>query len=210
MAENIELKATTREIVGKANRRLDHTSLAGVVYGMAFNAKPVSVDRHAFEQVLVHEGNISSRLIDLTIDDDKPLHVIVKGLQHDPLKGTVFHVDFWAVNMRRKITTTVPVHFEGDAPGVKVGGVLMHSMQHITVEALPDHLPDALTFDVSEMEIGDSVHVRDLIAPKDVTIIDDPEEIVASIVPPVAEEEEEVVEEGLEEPELIGEKPEEE
>ena len=210
MAENISLKATTRDIVGKTNRRLDHASLSGVVYGMAVESKAVSVDRHAFEQVLVHEGNISSKLIDLTIDGGKPLHVIVKGLQHDPIKGTVFHVDFWAVNMKQKITTTVPVHFEGDAPGVKVGGVLMHAMQHITVEALPDHLPEALTYDVSAMEIGDNVHVRDLVAPKDVTILDDMDEIVASIVPPVAEEEEPEAEEAVGEPELIGEKPEEE
>jgi len=210
MADNIAMKATTREVIGKANRRLDHSSLPAVVYGTAVEAKAVTVDRHAFEQVLTHEGNISSKLIDLTIDAGKPLHVIVKGLQHDPLKGTVRHVDFWAVNMKQKVTTTVPVHFEGDAPGVKVGGVLMHSMQHITVEALPDRLPESLSFDVSEMEIGDNVHVRDLVAPKDVTILDDPDEIVASIVPPVAEEEEPEAEEALGEPELIGEKPDEE
>jgi large subunit ribosomal protein L25 len=102
----------------------------------------------------------------------------------------------------------VPVHFEGDAPGVHIGGVLMHAMQHITVEALPDHLPEALTYDVSAMEIGDNVHVRDLVAPKDVTILDDPDEIVASIVPPVVAEEEAAPEQV--EPEVIGAKPDEE
>jgi large subunit ribosomal protein L25 len=208
MAENIEMKVTTRDVVGKANRRLDHSVLPAVVYGAAIDSQAVAVDRHVFEQVLVHEGNISSRLIELSIDGGKPLHVVVKGLQHDPMKGTVTHVDFWAVNMKQKITTTVPVHFEGDAPGVRVGGVLMHSMQHITVEALPGRLPDALTYDVSLLEIGDNVHVRDLVAPKDVTILDDMDEIVASIVPPAVEEEEVATEEV--EPEVIGAKPDEE
>ena len=209
MAENIAMKATTRSIIGKAKNRLEDGELAAVVYGTAVEPKAVSVDRHAFQQVLVHEGNISSKLIDLTVDDDKPLHVIVKAIQRDPRKGGLQHVDFWAVNMKQKITTTVPVHFEGEAPGVKVGGVLMHAMQHITVEALPDHLPEALSYDISDMEIGDNVHVRDLVAPKDVTILDDMDEIVVTIVPPVVGEEEAPAEEQAE-PEVIGEKPDEE
>lgn len=208
MSENIKMKATARSIVGKANTRLDRDRLAAVVYGTAFESKAVSVDRHAFQQVLVHEGNISSKLIELTIDGAKPLHVIVKDIQHDPRKGFIQHVDFWAVNMKQVISTTVPVHFEGEAPGVHVGGVLMHAVQHINVEALPDNLPEALVYDVSSMEIGDVVHVRDLVAPKGVTILDHADEIVASIVAPVVAEE--VVAEEQGEPEVIGAKPDEE
>jgi large subunit ribosomal protein L25 len=210
MADNIAMTATTRETAGKSNRKLDHSLLPAVVYGAAVKAVPVSVDRHAFGQVLAHEGNISSKLIDLTIDGGKSLHVIVKDMQHDPLKGYVQHVDFWAVNMKQAIQTTVPIHFEGDAPGVRTGGVLMHSVQHINVEALPDKLPEALTYDVSAMEIGDTVHVRDLVAPAGATILDDPDELVATIVPPVVEEEEPEAEETAAEPELIGAKPDEE
>jgi large subunit ribosomal protein L25 len=204
MAENMQMNASTREIVGKANRRLDDTQLAGVVYGAAVEPRAVSVERHAFEQVLSHEGNIASKLIDLKVDGDKSLPVIVKSLQRDPLKGTITHVDFWAVNMRRPVTTTVPVHFEGDAPGTKTGGVFMHNVQHINVEALPDELPEFVTVDISMLEIGDSVHVRDLIAPKGVTILDHEDEIVASVVAP-AKEEEELVSEEAAEPEVIGE-----
>jgi len=204
MAENIEMKATTRETIGKANRRLDNTELAGVLYGSSQKSVAVSVDRHAFEQVLSHEGNIASKLIELHLDGGKTVHVIVKSLQHDPLKGTITHVDFWAVNMRRPITTTVPVHFEGDAPGVKTGGVFMHNVQHINVEALPDELPEFLLADISTLEVGDSVHVRDLVAPKGVTILDGEDELVASVIAPQKEEEEAVSEEAAE-PELIGE-----
>lgn len=204
MAENIKMSATTRETVGKANRRLDHAQLAGVVYGTAIKSLAVSVNRHEFEQALLHEGNISSKLIDLVIDSAaKPVHVIVKSLQHDALKGSVMHVDFWAVNMRQHVTTTVPVHFEGDAPGVKTGGVFMHNVAHVNVEALPDDLPEFVVVDISGLEVGDSVHVRDLVCPKGVTVLDPEEEIVASVVAP-AKEEEVVAEEGAE-PEVIGE-----
>lgn len=208
MAENIKMKATSRSIVGKANTRLDREQLAAVIYGTALDSKAISVDRHAFQQVLVHEGNISSKLIELTLDGGKPIHVIVKALQHDPRKGFIQHVDFWAVNMKQMISTTVPVHFEGDAPGVHAGGVLMHAVQHINVEALPDNLPEAIVYDISAMEIGDVVHIRDLVAPKDVTILDHEDEIVASIIAPVVQEEEEVTEEQGE-PEVIGAKPDE-
>ena len=209
MAENIQMKVSTRETIGKANRRLAEGELAGVLYGSAHKARAVSVDRHSFEQVLLHEGNIASKLIELTVDDGKPVHVIVKAVQHDPLKGIITHVDFWAVNMRRPVTTTVPVHFEGEAPGVKSGGVFMHNVQHINVEALPDDLPEFLVADISALEVGDNIHVRDLMAPKGVTILDAEDEIVASVVAPAKEEEEVAVEEAAE-PEVIGESAEEE
>jgi large subunit ribosomal protein L25 len=207
MSENIKMKASGRTTIGKANRRLESGELAGVVYGTAVDSKAVTIDRHDFEQVLSHEGNILSKLIELTVDDAaRPVHVIVKSIQHDPLKGTPTHVDFWAVNMRQKVTTTVAVHFEGEAVGLKTGGVFMHNLMHINVEALPDDLPEFVTVDVSALDVGDSVHVRDLAAPKGVTILDDPDEIVASIVPPAKEEEAEVTEEAAE-PEVIGEAP---
>lgn len=209
MAENIKMKAVSRDLVGKANRRLGHSDLAGVVYGTAVKSHAVTVDRHDFEQVLSHEGNITSKLIELKVDGGKTVHVIVKALQHDPLKGTVTHVDFWAVNMKQLVSTTVPVHFEGDAPGVKTGGVFMHNVQHINVESLPDDLPEFLVADISALEVGDNIHVRDLVAPAGVTILDAEDEIVASVVAP-AKEEEEVVAEETAEPEVIGEKPEEE
>jgi large subunit ribosomal protein L25 len=202
MAENIEMKAVKRETIGKANRRLGHEQLAGVVYGTAVEPTPVTVDRHAFELALAHEGNIASKLINLKIDGAKSVHVIVKQIQRDPSKGTLRHVDFWAVNMRQLVTTTVPVHFEGEAPGVKAGGIMMHNVTAVSIEALPDDLPETLLGDISGLEVGDSIHIRDLVAPKGVTILDAGDEIVASVVAPAAEVEE-VTEEV--EPEVIGE-----
>jgi large subunit ribosomal protein L25 len=129
----------------------------------------------------------------------------VKAIQHDPIKGTITHADFWAVKMTQKITTQVPVHFLGDAPGVRTGGVMTHNLQQVHVEALPAGLPDYIDADISTLEVGDSLHVRDLVAPDGVTILDTEDEIVCSVMAPKALEEEAAAD-GTAEPEVIGEK----
>lgn len=205
MAETLELKATSRDVVGKANRRLDDGELAGVVYGHGTTSKAISVDRHEFELLVAHDEALFSKLIKLTVDDHKPVNVIVKAVQRDPTKGNLKHIDFWAIRMTQAIQTTVTVHFLGEAPGLKQGGVMMHNLQQLAIEAMPADLPESVSVDISALEIGDSVHVSDIVAPKGVTILDALDEIVASVVPP-AKLEEEVVEE-VAEPEIIGEAP---
>jgi large subunit ribosomal protein L25 len=205
MADFIELTATTRESVGKANRRIGGEGLLpAVVYGTSHKAQAIAVDRHTFEMLL--HGNITSSLVKLTVDGDKPINVIVKSVQHDAIKGHVLHVDFWAIKMDQMITTVVPVHFIGDSPGVRLGGVMTHNVQQIHVESLPTSMPDFLEADVSTLEIGDSLHISDLIAVEGVTVLDAPEEIIASVVAPKAEEVEEEAGAEAAEPEVIGEK----
>jgi large subunit ribosomal protein L25 len=208
MTESIELNASSREVVGKANRRLPQDRLAGVLYGSAHEAQAVSVDRHAFEQLMHHEG-LRSSLVKLTLDEHKPVTVIVKSLQRDPIKGTVTHIDFWAVNLTQKIATTVPVHFIGDSPGARLGGVLTHNVQTVHVESLPADMPEHLEVDISGLEIGDSLHISDIVAQAGVTILDAADEILCSVLAPKAEEAEEAATEQAE-PEVIGEKPAEE
>lgn len=205
MTESIDLNASVREVVGKANRRLPDDRLPAVLYGSGHKSQAISVDRHAFQQLLHHEG-LMSALVKLTVDGHKPVTVIVKSLQHDPIKGSVEHVDFWAVKMTQKITTVVPVHFVGESPGVHAGGVMTHNVQTVHVESLPGDMPDHLEVDVSALEIGDSLHVSNIVATAGVAILDAEDEILCSVLAPKVEE----VEEGVEaaEPEVIGEKPE--
>lgn len=213
MAENIEIKATSREIVGKANRRLGSDKVPAVVYGVDVGSKPVELDRHEFELLVSRSAGISARLIDLSVDGEKPVNVIAKAIQHDPTTGHPIHVDFWVVNMKQAITTSIQVHFVGEAPGVKTGGVMMHNLSSVQIESLPSDLPEYLEADISGLDIGDSVHVSDLVVPKGVTILDAEDEIVASVVPPaksIEEEEAEAAEAALVgaepiEPEVIGE-----
>jgi large subunit ribosomal protein L25 len=212
MAENIGIKATSREVVGKANRRLGADKVPAVVYGVGVESKPVELDRHDFELLLSRSEGISARLIDLSVDGDKSVNVIAKAIQHDLITGHPIHVDFWVVNMKQAITTSIQVHFVGEAPGVKSGGVMMHNLSYVQIESLPSALPEYLEADISGLEVGDSIHVRDLVVPKGVTILDAEDEIVASVVPPaksIEEEEAEAAEAGtvVAEPEVIGEKP---
>jgi large subunit ribosomal protein L25 len=206
MAESIDLNASTREVIGKANRRLSKDRLPAVLYGVGHKAEALSVDRHHFGLLLHNEGLMSS-LVKLMVDGDNAVNVIVKSLQHDPVRGTLEHVDFWAVNMKQKVTTAVPVHFLGESPGVKTGGVMMHNMQTVHVESLPTEMPEYLEADVSGLEVGDSLHVSDIVAQSGVMILDDADEILCSVVAPKVEEVEEVEEAA--EPEVIGENPEE-
>ncbi len=204
MSETFALTATSREMIGKANRRLAGSgSLAAVLYGVGHQAQPLSIDRHTFELLAKHEG-LTSSLVKLTVDDHKPVSVMIKSIQHDPIKGSIIHVDLWAVKMTQRITAVVPVHFMGDAPGVRTGGVMMHNLQQVHVEALPADLPDYVEADISALEVGDSLHVADLTVIGEVVLLDPADEIVCSVVAPRALEEE-VVEEAAE-PEVIGEK----
>jgi large subunit ribosomal protein L25 len=217
MTDNIEIKATSRDVIGKANRRLGADKLPAVLYGVGVESKPIALDRHDFEVLLSHSEGISAKLIELSVDGGKPVNVIAKAIQHDPTKGQPIHVDLWAVNMKQAITTSIQVHFLGESPGVKAGGVMMHNIQQIQIESLPSDLPEYLEADISGLHIGDSVHVSDLVAPSGVTILDSPDEIVASVVPPaksIEEEEAEAAEAAGEveptEPEVIGVKSDEE
>jgi large subunit ribosomal protein L25 len=204
MAQTTEIQATHREIVGKANRRLDAARLAAVVYGAGVGSRPITIERHEFEQLLAHDEGFASRLMKLAVDDEKPVNVIVKSLHRDPATNSILHVDFWEVAMTQSIVTSVPIHFAGEAPGVKAGGVMMHNLQHVQIEALPGDLPDSLMADISALEVGDSLHVSDIVPPKGVTLVDSPDEILASVVAPAKVEEEVVVLEE-EQPEVIGE-----
>jgi len=209
MTESIELKAAGRDLIGKANRRLaGGNRLAAVVYGVGHAPQAISVDRHDFE-LAVHHGGMMSSIVKLAIDDQKPVNVIVKSIQRDAVKDSIQHVDFWAVNMKQMISSTVPIHFTGESAGVKVGGVMTHNLREVHIEALPADLPEFLEVDISALEIGDSLHVGDLTVSDKFTITSAADEIVCSVsAPKAAEVEEEVAAEGAE-PEVIGEKSEE-
>jgi len=209
MAEKIEIAAEPRDVIGKSAHHLAPAGkLPAVLYGAGSDAQPISLDRHDFERTLSAHGE-GSTLVQVKVGDGEAVNAIIKEIQHDPVKGTVLHADFWAVKMTQMISAVVPIWFSGDSAGVKSGGVLTHNFTDIHIEALPGDIPEAIEVDVTLLEVGDSLHVSDLVAPAGVTIASSAEEIICSVTPPtVAEVEEEVA--GVEEPEVIGETKEEE
>lgn len=198
-----ELTATSREILGKANRRLGKDAVPAVLYGPGRDPLPIAIDRHDFELFASHHA-AGATLVDLQLEGEKkPVHAMIRDIQHSPLKGTILHVDFMEVQMNKPVSAVVTLSLVNDPEGVKAGGVLTVSLHELNVEAKPGDLPEVIEVDVSGLELNHSIHVSDITAPAGVTITDDGELIVASVQPPRTEEAEEAVLEESE-PVLIG------
>jgi large subunit ribosomal protein L25 len=204
--EEVVLKAKRRSLVGKQVHSLrNQGELPAVVYGSGIEATPISLDQREASRVL---GSLAvSALITLDIEGDR--HVtMVREKQRNPLTGFLRHVDFLAISMREKLKVAISIALTGEAPAVEeFGGILGFTMETVHVEALPSDLPESIQLDISSLrEIGDSLHVRDLVVPPNVVILDDPDAMVANITAQAAEIEEEVEEEVEEEefePEVI-------
>jgi large subunit ribosomal protein L25 len=205
MAPSNELTATTRDRVGKTSRRFAaEGKIPAVLYGPGRDPMPITLDRHEFELFAAHHA-ASSTVVELKLGDEKAVNAMIREVQHSSVKGTILHVDFIEVSLDKPVHASVTVHFLNDPAGVRAGGVMTINIHEINVEAKPKALPDFLEIDVSELEIGDSLHAGQIELPAGVTLLDDPEEVIVSVQAPRVEVEEEVVveEEGAE-PELIG------
>ena len=207
MSRTTTLTVYPRDIVGKANRRLAGANrIPAVLYGMGRESLSVSVDRHEFELLLGHHAS-GSLLVEMNIEGEKkPIHSMIREMQVGPIKGNILHVDFLAVSMDELVHATIAIHLVNEPEGVKAGGVLTVDRHDLNIEAKPGDLPESVSFDVAALEIGDTVHVSDLVLPKGVTALDAPEDLIASVTPPAAEEEVEETETQMQ-PELIGETP---
>lgn len=180
--------------------------IPGIVYNRQLNI-PVSVELRAFDKVFRSQG--SSNVIDLDIDGQTH-EVLVRAVQMDKRRREPQHVDFYAVTAGQKVEVHVPIHLVGTPVGVKEdGGMLDQQRREIFISILPRLIPQALELDVSALEIGDALHISDLVAhlPAEAEVLDAPDTTIVTVVPPRLEEEE-PAEEVLE-PELIGEEDEE-
>jgi large subunit ribosomal protein L25 len=180
----------------RATRRLRREGrVPGILYGGGDEPLAFQVDARELRHALAAAGAV----IELSLDDKKT-SAVLKDAQRDAVRGETLHVDFLRVDINRSIQSVVPVVLLGeeDAPGVKEGGVLEHITREVTVEALPNDIPESLTYDVSEMQINDTVTLSEVTPPAGVTLVDDLEEtVIATLTPPRLQLEEE--EEGLEE-----------
>jgi large subunit ribosomal protein L25 len=188
------LKAEERKVLGKKVKKLRREGyLPGNVYGKGLNSHAIQVKLEDFESVYKEAGETG--LVDLTYDE-KTKPVLIKNLQLNYATRTLLHVDFYQVNLKEKVKSTVPVVLIGEAKAVtdKVGLVLQ-TVSEIEVEALPDKLPENIEIPVEHLaEIGDQVTVADIKAPEDVTILTDPSQTVVKIAEPTVEEVEPVAE----------------
>ncbi len=178
----MQLKASTRQLLGKRSRRLYREGkLAAVVYGHNAQPTPLELDRLEFQRVFVKSGR--TKLVDLVVDG-KTEKVLVREIQTHPRKIGPIHVDFYQVNLQEKIEVEVPVHLVGESAAVKSGDAdILQPLHALRVECLPTDIPSEFEVDITPLaEIDAELRVSDISVPKGVTVLDDPEELVVKIV----------------------------
>jgi large subunit ribosomal protein L25 len=183
------LAAADRSVTGKAVSRIRREGrLPAVVFGHGLASTNISVDAHEFDLLRRRIG--SNALIDLSIDGTKARPVLVHGVQVHRVTQRPLHADLFLVRMTEELTVDVQLVPTGESEAVKTGGgTLLHQVEHVRIRALPDHLPQSISYDLSVLATFDDViHVRDLAIPADVTLMTDPDEIVAKVAAPRVEE----------------------
>jgi large subunit ribosomal protein L25 len=192
MAKQVKLKAEPRSTTGRsAARRLKARGIVpAVVYGGKDKSQPLQVSARDINAMLSHASG-ENILVELEIAGAKGTKTaLLQEVQHSPVGGDILHVDFHAISMDEKITAEVPLEPLGIATGVKnFGGLLDQNIRSLAVECLPKDLPDKITVDVSALNIGDSIHVRDIKLPQGVVAKVQPDLTAFSVAAPVAEEE---------------------
>jgi large subunit ribosomal protein L25 len=192
MAKQVKLKAEKRSDTGRAaTRKLKARGIVpAVIYGSKEKPQPLQVSARDINNILSHASG-ENILVELEIEGEKSSKTaLVQEIQHAPLGGNVLHIDFHAVSMDEKIHAEVPLEATGIATGVKnFGGLLEQSLRLLAVECLPRDLPDRITVDVSNLNIGDTIHVRDIQMPNGVTPKVQLELTAFSVIAPVVEEE---------------------
>jgi large subunit ribosomal protein L25 len=192
VADN-EISIELREGSGKGAARKLRASgrIPGVCYSRGAASTSISLDPSALDQLIKTSAAGINTLIDLkgvSALEGRP--ALVKALQRDPVRGNPLHADFYALDLARAIDVSVPVHLIGSAVGLLTGGIVDHNLRELELSCLPNAIPDEITLDVSALDIGDSLHVRDVPLPSGVELLSDPELSVVSVVAPAAAEEE--------------------
>jgi large subunit ribosomal protein L25 len=183
------LKARKRKILGKKVKKLRKMNLIpAVVYGHNISSLPIEVEKKEFEKVFKSAGE--STIIDLKIDDEKPIKVLIHDVSYHPLTDEIIHVDFYQIKEKEKVTVDVNLKFINESPAVKEkGGVLIHHLTKIKIECLPKDLVHEIEVDLSKLsEIDSLIRIKDLKIPPNIKVLENPEDVVASVSLPKAEE----------------------
>jgi large subunit ribosomal protein L25 len=181
-----KLETERRENSGKGVARKLRAAgrVPAVFYGHDQEATPLSVDAREMVHVL-HSSGGSNVLLDLIVDG-KPHLAMPREIQRDHIHNKLIHIDFLAVSRTETITVDVPVIEIGEAAGVKEGGVVEHHLRDLHVECLPQDVPERLEVDITALNIGDMIHVRDVPVPSGVTVLTNPDDAVLSVITPAA------------------------
>ncbi len=186
-----------------ASRRLRRDGrIPGVLYGSQTATTSISLDGVELETLIRTSHAGINTLIDLTgASEVSGKTVLVKELQRSPVRGILVHADLYELDPNARIRVSVPIHLEGTALGVTLGGLIDHSLRVVELDCMPQAIPDEVLVDVSALDVGDSVHVSNLVLPEGVELVTQGDLSVVSVVAPRIEEEptvDEELAEGLE------------
>ena len=196
------LNVVKRKRMGKSGAReiRKEGNVPAILYGKQTEPISLVINPTELKKALSTEAG-ENTLLEIRVkegDADIPKLSLLREVQYDYLTDKPIHFDFQALNMNETITVTVPVHLEGSPKGIKEGGILEEILREINVECLPANIPNSYTIDISDMEMGNSIHISALEIEEGVTILHDPEDTIVTIVAPKVEEVEEPEEEELE------------
>ncbi len=182
---------------GDVKRLRKQGKIPAVLYGHKEKTKSFYIEMKDFKEVLelMQEEMV---LVNLKLEGKKHLCVI-KSIQHNPITSNLLHIDFQHIHKKEKIKTSIPIHLIGEAKGIKKGGILDQNLHEVTLRCLPDQLPAHIDVDVSELDLGETIHLKDL-PYKDLEFELTPDTPVVSVLEPkvVEEPKAEVVEAGAE------------
>jgi large subunit ribosomal protein L25 len=204
--ERVELKASRRQVLGKAVKRLRRQGLTPAnIYGRGVQSLAIQVPTHDLWHLLRHAGR--HEIVYLQVDGEEERPCFIRAVQKDPITDQLLHVDFQQVSLTERVRLEVPLHLVGEAPAVdRYGAVVLQLLDVVLVEGLPTALPPFIEVDISRLEAPDSLlHVSDLQPPPGVTILTDPETVVARAAVEAAAEGEAAAEEeaAAAEPEVV-------
>ena len=181
--EQIELLATTREVLGKKVRFLRRQGITPVhLFGHNVESAALQCDTAQLKRVLAQTGQ--TRLINLKLDKTrKPRNVVVREVQREPRTGELLHVDFYQVSMAEKIRVDIPIVPVGEAPALKLKeNFLLQELNSLTVECLPDEIPTSVELDLASLaEAEQTIHVKDITLGEGITVLNNPEQLVVKI-----------------------------
>jgi len=180
--ESLNLKSALRTQTGNGPARVLRRQgrIPAVLYGPTTASENISVDASDLEKLIKKQKGTQS-LVKLMIGDDSRT-VMIKDIQVDPLKRTFLHADFYEVNLQRKLRVKVPVEVVGQAQGVEMGGLLQVIRRELEVFCLPNAIPESIKLDVTNLEIGDAIHVKDIELGQEVDIPADVNFTVVTVI----------------------------
>jgi large subunit ribosomal protein L25 len=207
MAAKLNARLRTEHGKGAARVMRRDGYVPAVIYGHGDDTRSLTIQTLELEK-LVSTISVENTIIDLAVDGAKPTQALIREIQYHPARRQILHLDLYQIHAGEKIHLEIPIHLQGAPIGVREeGGVLQEVLRDLEVECLPRDIPESFDIDISQLGIGDSVHVRDLSLPN-VKILNDPELVICAVAAPTIAELPESAEsedgvDGDVEPELI-------